>query len=162
MGRAWLLALMPGLPMLVAAGPEPALREVEATGVLGRDVHDADGRDIGRIVDVVVEPSGKPIAVVVDAGGFMGVGSRRVAVDWAAVHVPAPAAADAPVSIDLTDDQVRSAPAYNDRTKPAMVVGAPESVAPESAVPDSAGPDPEAGPPAEGPPAANDGKAPVP
>ncbi len=151
MGRAWLLLAL-GLPMLIAAGPEPALREVEATGVLGRDVRDADGRDIGRIVDVVVEPSGKPIAVVVDAGGFMGVGSRRVAVDWAAVHVPAPAAADAPVTIDLTDDQVRSAPAYNDRTKPAMVVGAPESVAP-----DSAAPDPEAGPPAEG-----DGKAPVP
>lgn len=151
MGKAWLLLAlgMPvlGMPVLVmpvlgAAGPEPALREVDATGVLGRDVHDADGRDIGRIVDVVVEPSGKPIAVVVDAGGFMGVGARRVAVDWAAVHVPAPATADAPVTIDLTDDQVRSAPTYNDRTKPAVVVGAP---------------DPEAGPPS-----AADGKAPVP
>ena len=66
--------------------------------------------------------------------------------------MPAPGAADAPVTIDLTDDQVRSAPAYNDRTKPAMVVGAPDSAAPPPAALD---------PEAEPPPAAG-GKAPVP
>ena len=115
-----------------AAAPEPALRQVDATGVLGRSVRDADGREIGRIVDVVVEPSGQPEAVVVDTGGFMGVGARRVAVAWAAVHVPSPAGADQVVSIDLTDEQVRAAPIYSDRTKPAMVVGPPAAAAPEA------------------------------
>ncbi len=132
MRTAWLIL---GTVMVVAAGPEPALRQVDATGVLGRSVHDAGGHDIGRIVDVVVEPSGQPDAVVVDTGGFMGVGSRRVAIDWAAVHVPPPGSADMTVTIDLTDDQVRSAPAYNDRSKPATVVGSPGGSQPADAPP---------------------------
>ena len=132
---AWVLL---GAWMTAAAAPDTALHEVDATGVLGRSVRDADGRDIGRIVDVVVEPSGQPDAVVVDTGGFMGVGARRVAVDWAAVHVPPVGSADPAVSIDLTDTQVRSAPVYTDRTKPAMVVGPPAS--PTDAAPSPAEP----------------------
>ena len=46
-------------------------------------VLDNDGKEIGRIVDVVVDPAGQPRAIVVDVGGFMGVGSRRVAVELA-------------------------------------------------------------------------------
>ena len=127
----WMLAAF----IAMAAAPGPALHQVDATGVLGRSVRDSDGRDIGRIVDVVVDPSGQPEAVVIDTGGFMGVGARRVAVAWAAVHVPPPDAHDPVVAIDLTDDQVRSAPAYNDRTKPATVVGPPDVPPPAVAEP---------------------------
>ncbi len=114
-----------------AAGPAPAtppaseLTQADATGVLGRMVHDSDNREIGRIVDVVVDPSGAPRAIVVDAGGFMGVGSRKVAVVWTAVHVPPPGGADRWVQVDLTDDQIRAAPDYTDRSKPATIVGPP-------------------------------------
>ena len=107
-----------------AAPPAPAeLTKADATGVLSRMVLDDGGRDIGRIVDVVVDPAGQPRAVVVDVGGFMGVGSRRVAVAWSAVHVPPPGAADPRVTIDMTDEQIRNAPTYNDRSKPATIVG---------------------------------------
>ena len=88
--------------------PPPELTKADATGVLSRMVHDADGREIGRIVDVVVDPTGQPRAIVVDVGGFMGVGARRVAVSWASVHVPPPGAKDESVGIDLTDSQVRA------------------------------------------------------
>ena len=57
-----------------APAPAPALVQTMATGVLGRQVHDADGREIGRIVDVVVDPAGQPRAIVVDVGGFNGCG----------------------------------------------------------------------------------------
>ncbi len=128
--------------LLVAASPTPELTRTDATGVLGRTVRDAEGREIGRIVDVVVDPSAQPRAVVVDTGGFMGVGSRQVAVSWASVHVPPPGAADMRVSIDLTDQQVRAAPDYTDRSKPAVVVGPPSA--------DTAGPPAaEAAPPAD-------------
>ena len=110
---------------LVAAGPAPELTEAEATGVLSRMVRDNDGKEIGRIVDVVVDPAGQPRAIVVDIGGFMGVGSRRVAVSWPSVHVPPPGGADKHVAIDLTDAQVRAAPDYTDRSKPAVIVGPP-------------------------------------
>ncbi len=88
-------------------------------------VHDAEGVDIGRVVDVVVDPSGQPRAIVIDVGGFMGVGSRQVAVDWKLAHIPPPGAPEKGVTIDLTDQQVRSAPDYTDRSKPATIIGPP-------------------------------------
>ena len=116
--------------LLMAADPAPELTKADATGVLSRMVRDGDGKDIGRIVDVLVDPAGQPRAIVVDVGGFMGVGTRRVAVSWPSVHVPPPGAEDPRVSIDLTDAQVRAAPDYVDRSKPAVIVGPPGPAAP--------------------------------
>ena len=124
---------------LAAAAPAPELTETDATGVLGRMVRDTDGKEIGRIVDVVVDPAGQSRAIVVDVGGFMGVGSRKVAVSWASVHVPPPGAADKRVTIDLSDEQVRAAPDYTDRSKPAVVVGPPVVDQPPPASNDPAG-----------------------
>ena len=104
---------------------KPEVTKADATGVLSRMVRDADGKEVGRIVDVVVDPAGQPRAIVVDVGGFMGLGARRVAVSWPSVHVPPPDAADKRVAIDLTDAQVRSAPDYTDRSKPVTIVGPP-------------------------------------
>ena len=116
--------------LMMAADPAPELTQADATGVLSRMVRDADGKDIGRVVDVVVDPAGQPRAIVVDVGGFMGVGTRRVAVSWTTVHVPPPGAADKRLSTDLTDVQVRAAPDYTDRSKPAVIVGPPPMPAP--------------------------------
>ena len=122
-------ALVPCLLGVAAAAPaaapsQPAeLTKADATGVLSRMVQDEGGKEVGRIVDVVVDPAGQPRAAVIDIGGFMGVGSRRVAVAWSAVHVPPPGAPDPRVSIDMTDEQIRDAPAYTDRSKPATIVG---------------------------------------
>ncbi len=133
--RRWWLALAV-LPLLGAAAPEPALSQMVATGVLGRKVVDASGKEIGRIIDVLVEPSGQPRAVVIDIGGFLGVGARRVAVAWMALHVPAPDATDPRVTVNLQDEQIKAAPDYTDPTKPATVVG-PPSVPETSSTPES-------------------------
>jgi hypothetical protein len=119
MRQIWLMLVV--FPLLGAAAPE--LSSQDATGVLGRKVVDAAGKDIGRIIDVLVDPLGQPRAVVVDIGGFLGVGNRQVAVAWAALHIPAPDAADARVLVDMRDDQIKAAPDYTDPTKPATVVG---------------------------------------
>jgi hypothetical protein len=70
-------------------------------------------------------------AVVIDFGGFLGVGSRKVVVDWGALHFPAPGKPDR-VTLDLTRDQVRLAPEYR-MGEPAKVIGAPSQ--PTSASP---------------------------
>jgi len=49
-----------------------------------QEVRSAAGENMGRIVDVVVDPSGQVRAAVIDFGGFLGVGSPRIAVDWGA------------------------------------------------------------------------------
>ena len=50
--------------------------------VLGREVRSVADENMGRIVDIIVDRSGQVRAAVIDFGGFLGVGSRKIAVDW--------------------------------------------------------------------------------
>jgi PRC-barrel domain len=49
--------------------------------VLGIEVRSA-GKTIGRIVDLLARPDGAVEAAVIEYGGFLGVGSRKVALAW--------------------------------------------------------------------------------
>jgi hypothetical protein len=93
-----------------------------AIGVLGHAVKDASEEDMGRVVDVIVDPAGQVIAAVIDFGGFLGVGSRKIAVDWTALHFkPAPKDGNE-IRLELTRDQLKAAPEYNPE-KPLVVIG---------------------------------------
>ena len=52
------------------------------TGILGKKIIGPDAKELGLVVDVVVDAQGRPHAAVIDFGGFLGVGSRKIAVDW--------------------------------------------------------------------------------
>jgi hypothetical protein len=108
-------------------GAEPpsvtVLNNHEVEGILGRPVLSAADENMGRIVDVIVDSSGRVRAAVIDFGGFLGVGSRRIAVDWSALHFPPPGQPNARITLDLTRDQVKAAPEYQDG-KPIVVLGA--------------------------------------
>jgi hypothetical protein len=78
---------------------------------------------MGRIVDVIVDHSGRVRAAIIDFGGFLGVGSRKIAVDWNALHFPPPGQPNANISLDLTRDQVKAAPEYQEG-KSVVVLGA--------------------------------------
>lgn len=99
--------------------PKTMLDSNESRGILGTSVRSAANEDMGRVVDVIVDRTGLARAAVIDFGGFLGVGSRKIAVDWNAIRF----AASNGVSIDLTKDQVRSAPQYQEG-KPIVVLGA--------------------------------------
>ena len=91
----------------------------DGRGILGSAVRSATNENMGRIVDVVVDRAGTARAAVIDFGGFLGVGSRKIAVDWNAMRFTA----ENGVTIDLTRDQVKSAPQYQEG-KPIMVLSA--------------------------------------
>jgi hypothetical protein len=95
----------------------------EVQGILGREVLSSTGENMGRVVDVLVDHSGQVRAAIIDFGGFLGVGSRKIAVEWNAMHFPPPVQADAKISLELTRDQVKAAPEYQDG-KPVVVLGA--------------------------------------
>src|SRR4051812_7182041 len=48
-----------------------------AEAVLGGTIVDDAGKEIGRLVDVLVDRNGTPQAGVIDFGGFLGVGARK-------------------------------------------------------------------------------------
>ena len=102
----------------------------DATSLLGQDVHTPDGQRIGRIEDVLVDAAGHPRAVVVDFGGFMGIGSRKVAVAWDKMHFPPAGAKNQKITCDLTPDQIKAAPEYKEGKKPVTVTGGPPKPSP--------------------------------
>jgi hypothetical protein len=90
--------------------------------VLGIQALSATGDDMGRIVDIIVDRSGQIRAAIIDFGGFLGVGSRKIAVDWRSLHFNPKKAGT--VVVNLTKDQLRVAPVYKP-AEPVVMIGGP-------------------------------------
>jgi hypothetical protein len=101
----------------------PILESHELQGILGKEVRSATDENMGRIVDVVVDRSGQVRAAVIDFGGFLGVGSRKIAVDWNALRFPRPGDKAGRVTLEFTRDQLKAGPEYQDG-KAVVVLGA--------------------------------------
>ena len=93
---------------------------------------------MGRIVDIIVSRDGQVRAAIIDFGGFLGIGTRKIAVDWRALNF-APAGKPGTITVDLTRNQVRLAPEYK-RGEPVVVVS---SASPGRAAPSSEAAAPE-------------------
>lgn len=89
--------------------------------VLGRRVVDPSGDEIGRLVDMLVDAEGKPKAAVLDVGGFLGIGARRVAVTWDALRF-VPGTADISIVRDLTPEEVAAAPEFRSGDQPVQAL----------------------------------------
>ena len=107
------------------------LNKHEVEGILGREVRSVADENMGRIVDVLVDRTGQVRAAIIDFGGFLGVGSRKIAVDWGVLNFTPTEKRDV-VTIELTRDQVKTAPEYKDK-RAVIVLGAagPLPVLPE-------------------------------
>jgi len=110
--------------------PATVLDLGEVDGVIGKSVRSATGEDMGHIIDVIVSGDGKVRAAVIDFGGFLGVGSRKVAVDWHALQFGKDGKTGN-VTSALTRDQVRISPEIKSG-EPIVVLGlAQEKPTPE-------------------------------
>jgi PRC-barrel domain len=103
--------------------PATVLDDQEVSTILGKNVRSSADEDMGRIVDIIVSRDGQVHAAIIDFGGFLGIGTRKIAVDWRALNF-APAGKPGSITLDLTRNQVRLAPEYK-RGEPVVVVGAP-------------------------------------
>jgi hypothetical protein len=99
----------------------------EVQGILGKEVRSTADEDMGRIVDVVVDQDGQVRAAIIDFGGFLGVGSRKIAVAWNALRFLPTAKKGEHIALELTRDQVRAAPEFKE-DKPVVVLGAAGSL----------------------------------
>jgi hypothetical protein len=85
----------------------------EALPVLGRKVFSATDEELGRVVNVLVDRDGRARAVVIDFGGFLGVGNRKVAVDWTEM-VFRPGQPERGIVVKLSREAIQKAPEYKD------------------------------------------------
>jgi|SRR5262252_329971 len=113
----------PGTPSVTVLGKQ------EVRGILGREVRSTADENMGRIVDVLVDGQGQTRAAIIDFGGFLGVGSRKIAVDWKALHFVPAADKRAGIVLELTRDQVKPAPEYKEG-KPIVILGASGNLEP--------------------------------
>ena len=112
--------------------PPPSVTVIgayDARGILGRDVKSAADENMGRIVDVIVDRAGTVRAAVIDFGGFLGVGSRKIVVDWSALHFGQVTNKKESITLELTLEQVKAAPEYKEDT-PIISLGASGSLQP--------------------------------
>lgn len=123
-------------PPAAGPSPTPAAREQIPDGaalrVLGRDVKGPSGEAVAQVVNVLVDGSGRPLAAVLDYGGFMGVGKRRIAVAWRALSF-APGGTPGPtgggtITLALSRDQLKNFPDHKDG-EPVIVAAPPASAA---------------------------------
>jgi hypothetical protein len=105
-----------------AGVPATVIDGEQLESLLGIEALSSTGDDMGRVVDIIVDRSGQVRAAIIDFGGFLGVGSRKIAVDWRSLHFD-PKKAGA-VVVNLTKDQLRVAPVYK-AAEPVVMIGGP-------------------------------------
>jgi hypothetical protein len=127
-------------PQSVGPEPPPPTTVVDAevgridgplTSILGKNVYSPKGEDLGRVVDLLADPDGRVRVAIIDFGGFLGVGTRRIAVDWPLLHF-SPTDKAKPLMLTVTREKLQSAPEYKDSASPRVLM-------PPAAAPDAAG-----------------------
>ncbi len=94
----------------------------EAGSILGKEVRSATDEKLGRIVDVIVDRRGTTRAAVIDFGGFLGVGSKKIAVAWEILIFRVPPGGEGRITVQTTRDRLNKAPEFKDG-KPITVLG---------------------------------------
>jgi hypothetical protein len=121
-GRAALAAIVAAGLLTTAQAEQPVedgALKTRLVSILGREVTNRDG-DGGRVIDVLVDLDGHSGAVVVEFGGFMGIGSRKVAVSWNALRFVREGNRSL-LTVDVSREQVRDAPEYKPNESPTVL-----------------------------------------
>jgi sporulation protein YlmC with PRC-barrel domain len=69
------------------SGAQPQV-QVDVGSIIGSPVRGADGRDLGKVDRLMVDPKdGRISTVVISMGGTLGMGGRNVSVPWQSVRI---------------------------------------------------------------------------
>jgi hypothetical protein len=113
----------PRTPEVATAGDLPSgPQRGRLESVLGKEVRTRVEEDVGRIIDLLVDRYGQVQAAVIEFGGFLGIGTRKIAVDWSALRFEN-AGNKSRLIVDMSRDQLRIAPEYKP-SEPTVVQGA--------------------------------------
>ncbi|WP_052272331.1 PRC-barrel domain-containing protein [Leisingera sp. ANG-M7] len=105
-----------GLSALIPDADGPAMEplgmnEVTASELTGAPAYDAKDKHIGELSQVVVNTNGGVEAVIIDVGGFLGIGEKPVELSMGDIEI-VQTASDVRVITHLTREQLESLPDY--------------------------------------------------
>ncbi len=110
------IGVVVGVASAVAEMGEAVAVPLKLESVLGRDVATTPEGDAGRIIDLLVDRDGSVRAAVVEFGGFLGIGTRKIAIEWQAFRFSGRA-----IAVEVSREQVRAAPEYKSGDKSPLV-----------------------------------------
>jgi len=97
-----------------------------ASDLLGKAVVNADNETIGDVDNLVTDESGKIIAVVIGAGGFLGLGEKEVAVRFEDLELSRDENNEVKVMANFNKETLASAPDFETLHEQGVAVGAGE------------------------------------
>ena len=97
--------------------------DVLASNLIGESVYNGQDEAIGGINDLVTDESGKVLAVLIGAGGFLGMGEKDVAIRFEDLRLVREEDNGIKVIADLNQDTLASAPDYETLAEQQVAVG---------------------------------------
>ncbi|MEA3108308.1 MAG: hypothetical protein QOI88_2913 [Gammaproteobacteria bacterium] len=102
---------------------------VPVVSILGKKVQSPNGDDLGRVVDVLADSTGRVRVAIIDFGGFLGVGDHRIAVDWPLLRFN-PDRGNPSLLLSLSRDKLKAAPEYREDPRPQTLMEPAPAAAP--------------------------------
>lgn len=86
--------------------------QVLASKLIGADVKDANGDSLGSVSDLVLANDGQVQSIIIGVGGFLGIGTKNVAVAYDEVQTTTAADGSIQLALNVTKDELDSAPDF--------------------------------------------------
>ena len=93
-----------------------------ADDLIGKDIVNTKGDEVGEIEDIVVDPSSRSMYAVVSVGGFLGIGDKDIALSFDQLKLGSD---DAILMSEQSETQLKQLPAYDKARYRAVERGAP-------------------------------------
>ncbi len=111
-----------GLGMMIAVSSTVMVADakdksgvLKASDLIGMKVQGSDGKNLGKIRDLVIEPDGDVEYAVLDFGGFLGMGDKYFAVPWDALQRTENGKK---IALDTTKRDLKKAPGFDKKHWP--------------------------------------------
>jgi sporulation protein YlmC with PRC-barrel domain len=133
-------------PVQILSGYTTVDSDRLASKIIGQPVYDGKAKDsnnLGDIKDLVLDENGQVAAVVVGVGGFLGIGEKQVAVDFAALQFVIADDNTERYVLQTTKDELTNAPDFktvDDNPASSVPANGTSSAAPDATA-SSAAPD---------------------
>jgi len=82
------------------------------SSLIGEEIRNQAGETVGEVAAFEIGPDGKVVSVVIDAGGFLGLGVKRIAVPYDAVQHATSEQGDQSMMIGASLDEIDAAPPF--------------------------------------------------
>jgi hypothetical protein len=106
--------------------------------LIGAKVGGSDNQTVGSINDLLMEKSGNVLAAVIGVGGFLGIGSKNVAVSFKSLQLSRDSDGNDRISMHFSKEELQQAPDFKPLTPPPPkppVAGGPGATTPRPSSP---------------------------